>query len=270
MDPVSLRLIHWNLPEAEQKARALVSAGFLVQYDLPPLSELIRRLNQIPPDAILIDLSRLPSQGRDLGVALRQAKTTRHIPLLFVGGAQEKVKRIRELLPDATFTDWGEIESALELALTSQPAAPVSPESRFAAYAGTPLPKKLGFRAGLKVGLIGAPPEFESRLGELPAGVTLQAGLADPCGLAIWFVRSLDELKQNLEKLLEAAGDIPFWIAWEKKVARPDGKNVNRVTQAMVRTSGLAAGWVDYKICSIDEQWSGLLFRQRKHGKSSG
>jgi hypothetical protein len=29
MDPVSLRLIHWNLPEAEQKARALVSSGFL-------------------------------------------------------------------------------------------------------------------------------------------------------------------------------------------------------------------------------------------------
>jgi hypothetical protein len=227
---------------------------------------LIRRLNQTPPDAIVIDLSRLPSQGRDLGVALRQMKATRHIPLLFVGGPQQKVERIRELLPDATFTDWEEIESALKQALTSQPVAPVSPASRFAAYDGTPLPKKLGIRAGLKVGLVEAPPEFANLLDELPAGVTLQSGLANPCNLAIWFVRSLAELEQDLPQVTQAAGDIPLWIAWEKKTARPVGGVVAGVTQTLVRNTGLAAGWVDYKICSIDEHWSGLLFRRRKPG----
>jgi hypothetical protein len=30
-----------------------------------------------------------------------------------------------------------------------------------------------------------------------------------------------------------------------------------------VRSFGLAAGWVDYKICAIDETWSGLLFTRR-------
>jgi hypothetical protein len=266
MEPTSLRLIHWNLSEAEEKARRLVSTGFSVQYDLPAFPELIRRLSQNPADALLIDLSRLPSQGRDLGVALRQAKATRYIPLLFLGGEQQKVERIRELLPDATFTNWEEVESALNQALTSQPAAPVVPESRFAAYAGTPLPKKLGIQARFKVGLVEAPPEFPSRLDGLPAGVTLQDGLETPCDLAIWFVRSLDELKQNLEGVTQAAGDIPLWIAWEKKTARPVGGAVTGVTQTMVRNSGLAAGWVDYKICSIDEHWSGLLFRRRKQG----
>jgi len=270
VNAVIVSLIHWNLLEAEQKARALVSAGYSVQFDLPPFPELIRRIHKVPPDAILIDLSRLPSQGRDLGVALRQAKATRHIPLLFVGGEQLKVERIRELLPDATFTNWGEIESALKLALISQPAAPVSPDSRFAAYAGTPLPKKLGIRAGLKIGLIGAPPEFESRLGELPAGVTLQAGLADPCDLAIWFVHSFAEFEQDLPQVTQAAGDIPLWIAWEKKATRPTGQPDIAVTQTIIRKAGLAEGWVDYKICSIDEHWSGLLFRQRKQGESSG
>lgn len=224
MNAVIVSLIHWNLPEAEQKARALVSAGYSVQFDLPPFPELIRRIHKVPPDAILIDLSRLPSQGRDLGVALRQAKATHHIPLLFVGGEQLKVE----------------------------------------------CQKKLGIRAGLKIGLIGAPPEFESRLGELPAGVTLQAGLADPCDLAIWFVHSFAEFEQDLPQVTQASGDIPLWIAWEKKATRPTGQPDTAVTQTIVRKAGLAEGWVDYKICSIDEHWSGLLFQQRKQGESSG
>jgi hypothetical protein len=32
----------------------------------------------------------------------------------------------------------------------------------------------------------------------------------------------------------------------------------------IVRTTGLAAGWVDYKVCSIDATWSGLAFKRRK------
>jgi hypothetical protein len=264
MDTVHLHLIHWNTSEAEIKARLLENIGFFVQYDLPPFPELIKVLSQNPPDALVIDLSRLPSHGRDLGVALRQVKATRHLPLLFVGGEQLKVDRIRELLPDATYTDWQEIESALKQVMTSQPAEPVAPASRFAAYAGTPLPKKLGIRAGSRVGLVEAPPEFAGRLVELPAGVTLHDGLTSPCDLAIWFVRSPDELKQNLEQVTEAAGDIPLWIAWEKKSARPLDGTVTGVTQTLVRNTGLAAGWVDYKICAIDDHWSGLLFRRRK------
>jgi hypothetical protein len=264
MEPINLYLVHWNLAEAEEKARRLIAAGFSVQYNLPLFPELIRQLGQNPPDAVLIDLSRLPSQGRDLGVALRQVKATRHIPLLFVGGEQPKVERIQRLLPDATFTDWQEIESALNHALANQPSAPVAPKSRFAAYAGTPLPKKLGIRAGLKVSLVAAPPEFISRLDELPAGVTLQAELAESSDLAIWFVRSALELEQKLLQVTQAAGDIPLWIAWEKKTNRRAGAAGASVTQSLVRNSGLAIGWVDYKICSIDEHWTGLLFRQRK------
>ena len=266
MGTVNLQLIHWNTSDAEEKARLLENIGFLVHYDLPPLPELIQRVSQNPPDALVIDLSRLPSHGRDLGVALRQVKGTRHIPLIFVGGEQLKVDRIRVLLPDATYTDWQAIASALDQALTSQPAVPVVPIPRFAAYAGTPLPKKLGIKTGSRVGLVQAPPEFEESLGELPAGVTLQDGLANPCDLAIWFVRSLDELKQNMEQMTDAAGDIPLWIAWEKKSSRLVGQSESGVTQTVVRKAGLAANWVDYKICAIDEQWSGLLFRRRKPG----
>jgi hypothetical protein len=118
------------------------------------------------------------------------------------------------------------------------------------------------------VGLVESPPAFASQLGELPVGVSLQDGLTSPCDLAIWFVRSPDQLKQNLAQVTEAAGDIPLWIAWEKKTARPVGRADHGVTEIMVRKSGLAIGWVDYKICSIDEHWSGLLFRRRKPART--
>ena len=36
------------------------------------------------------------------------------------------------------------------------------------------------------------------------------------------------------------------------------------LTQAAVRSFGLGSEFVDYKICAIDETWSGLLFARRK------
>jgi hypothetical protein len=41
------------------------------------------------------------------------------------------------------------------------------------------------------------------------------------------------------------------------------------LTQNDVRRIGLVAGLVDYKICAIDEKWSGLLFAWRKQGRES-
>ena len=43
-----------------------------------------------------------------------------------------------------------------------------------AGYSGTPLPRKLGIRAGSRLLLVGAPPEFGALLGDLPPGVELR------------------------------------------------------------------------------------------------
>jgi hypothetical protein len=50
-----------------------------------------------------------------------------------------------------------------------------------------------------------------------------------------------------------------LWIAWPKQAS---GVKTD-VTQPAVREFGLAAGWVDFKICAIDETWSGLAFARR-------
>ena len=50
-----------------------------------------------------------------------------------------------------------------------------------------------------------------------------------------------------------------LWIAWPKKTSALAAD----VTETHVRAIGLAAGLVDFKVCAIDETWSGLRFSKR-------
>jgi len=86
-----VRLIHWKASEAAALLENLRAAGYVVNYDERLSSEEIYAIREFPPDAFAIDLSRLPSHGREVATFLRGRKATRHIPIVFVGGAPEKV-----------------------------------------------------------------------------------------------------------------------------------------------------------------------------------
>lgn len=141
-------LIHWNADEAEQGVSRLRASGYHVDYD-PEAPTALRLMRDRPPAAVVIDLSRLPAQGRDIGLALRHYKSTRHGPLIFAGGGRvpEKVTRVKRHLPDAVYTSWSRIKSALKRAIAHPRARPVVPKSLLEGYSRTPLPKKLGIRA---------------------------------------------------------------------------------------------------------------------------
>ncbi|MGB2959498.1 MAG: hypothetical protein WBD30_11490, partial [Bacteroidota bacterium] len=66
-----VRFIHWNPTEARERARRIRKAGYVVVYRVPGDYKEFRSLRENPPDADVIDLSRLPSHGRDVGLALR-------------------------------------------------------------------------------------------------------------------------------------------------------------------------------------------------------
>lgn len=255
-------LIHWRVQEAEKEVQRLEDAGFAVDSD--PLGdatfpEFLRRLDANPPDAFVIDLSRMPAQGRDIGVALRRRKSTRGIPLVFIGGEKEKVARIQELLPDASYTEWDEADEALRRAIETPPAQPTVPDSAFAAYAGKSLVEKLGIKPHAHVALVAAPKGWEETLGALPEGVRLTAGVQSHPDLALWFARSRRDLEDSILTLAATAAECPVWIAWPKKASsvRSD------LSQTTVREIGEGAGLVDYKIASLNDTWSGLLFRKR-------
>jgi hypothetical protein len=220
----------------------------------------LRALREDPPAAVVIDLSRLPSQGRDLALTLRRFKSTRPVPILFVEGDPNKVEPIRKLLPDAVYTGWSRIRGALKKAVARPPADPVVPSSQMEAYSGTPLVKKLGIKANTVVALAGAPRDFEKTLGRLPEGVKLRRQIRGSCDLVIWFTRWLKDLERRIERMAALSGKGGLWIVWPKKTSRLPSD----LTQTDVRRVGLAAGLVDYKICAVDETWSGLRFTRRK------
>lgn len=254
-----IRLIHWNADEAAERAKQLRSFGYEIDY-LPLIPAGLRALREIPPHGVVIDLSRLPSHGRDVALGLRKYKDTRHVPLVFVGGDPQKVARVKPLLPDAVYTTWDEIENSLAHAIAHPPADPIVPKSTLAGYSGMPLPKKLGIKANSSVALFNAPDGFEETLGELPEGAVLRREPQESCNLTLWFVRSRETLEHNVEEMGKVIKDGNLWIAWPKKSS---GVTTD-VSESVVREAGLSAGLVDFKICAIDAIWSGLRFTRRK------
>ena len=101
--PNSVLLVHWNEAETRERAQRLRDAGFkvagIVHAQLNPAS--FKSLWKSPPDACVIDLSRLPSHGREVSLGLRERKATRGVPIVFLDGEAEKVERIRSVIPDA-------------------------------------------------------------------------------------------------------------------------------------------------------------------------
>lgn len=254
-----VRFVHWNAAEAEERAGRLVAFGFGVDAEVPQSAAFFKDLAAVPPDVLVIDLSRLPSQGREIAVGVRHQKNTRRIPIVFAGGDPAKVEPIRSLLPDALYAGWEHIREAIAQALARPPVDPVAPASRMAAYAGVPLAKRLGIKPGSSVTLLAPPPDAESILRLLPDGATLRRGLRAPAPVTLWFVRSRKELESGLPRVLKGMG-AALWICWPKKAS---GVPCDLIQQD-VRDSGLDSGLVDYKICSIDATWSGLCFAKRK------
>jgi hypothetical protein len=255
-----IKLVHWNAVEAAQPARLIEAGGYKVDFD--PLVGLgfLKAWREAPPAAMVVDLSRLPSQGRDMALAVRHSKATRAIPLVFVGGDPLKVERIRGLLPDAVYTQWGTISAALQQAIENPPAQPVRPKSLFDAYAGQALPRKLGIRAGMTVLLVKAPDGFTATLGKLPENTTLAEGEQQQGELIIWFVRTGQELHNDFKAISQRPDFRLVWIAWPKKASAMKSD----VSEKLVRETGLQLNLVDFKICSIDDTWSGLCFTRRR------
>ena len=135
--------------------------------------------------------------------------------------------------------------------------------STTAGYSGTPLPQKLGIRAGMRVALLHAPDGIEETLGPLPEGVHLQHGLrkSQKVDLIVGFVTEREHLARNFAWLVATLPpDGPFWVAFPKRAS----KVATDMSDHAVREVALPTGWVDVKVCAIDAVWTGIKLVLRK------
>lgn len=256
----TVKLLSWH-EDVMTKAASLKRRGLTI--DSAPLirtSAAVGELTHLNPAALVFDLDKLPSRSREIALILRSSRSAHHIPILFAGGSPEKTERIRSENPDAIYAAWSEAPRALAALLLHPPDTPaLAPPRDFSA---TPLLKKLGINMSMEVALIAAPDGFEELLGDLPENTALLSRLHPTTSLALCFIRSLADLASTLDLLtLRLPKPASVWIIHPKR----SGKHHVDFNQNHVRDASLAAGLVDYKVCSINEDWSALKFAWRKH-----
>ncbi|MCR9270433.1 MAG: hypothetical protein NXH72_10630 [Hyphomonadaceae bacterium] len=126
-------------------------------------------------------------------------------------------------------------------------------------YSGKPLFQKLGLKPGMTCLTLRAP----AHLPELLAGVegVRFPKRAAPADCVIAFCLRLRHVAPLIERAMSSVvkGGM-IWAAWPKK----SSDLYKDLTEQDFRNLVLPLGWVDVKVCAIDQDWSGLKFLQRK------
>lgn len=252
-----VQLFHWKPAEAEPLIALLEKGRFSVGYLGKRPQGGLRVMAEENAEAAVIDLTRLPSYGRYWAAEIRSRKKLRHVPIVFVDGDAARVARVRAAVPDAEFTSRDKL---VELLRRVKPVAdPVQPPRMMAS--DRPVAEKLGIRPGMQVAVFDPPAAYRKLLGALPAGVALEEVPAEALPLALWFVREEDGYLTGLRAMRQlVAKGSKLWVVYPKK----RGTQRRGLNQNFIREAALAVGLVDYKICSVDAVWTGMLFTLKK------
>lgn len=129
-----------------------------------------------------------------------------------------------------------------------------------AGYSGRPLAQKLGIKKGSVLGFSNAPDDYDRIMGKLPDGASVAGGLEGRLDFIQLFATERASLETELPKFeARLKRDGVIWVSWPKVSSRRRTDLSDRV----VREVGLKNGFVDVKVCAIDDSWSALKFVRR-------
>ena len=130
-----------------------------------------------------------------------------------------------------------------------------------AGYSGTPLVRKLGVKTGQRTWRLNMPASVANEIARGGATPTLLRTPQPSLEMAHIFVTRRSELAENVAKLRKLlAPDGVLWVSWPKKSAKVE----TDITEDVIREEALPLGFVDIKVCAVDQVWSGLKLVIRK------
>jgi len=130
-----------------------------------------------------------------------------------------------------------------------------------AGYSGTPLARKLGVTEGSRVVVKGGPAAYRGLLKPIPDGVVFQKSVSRLTDIVHVFADRRSALRGDLVKLRrKIRDDAAVWVSWPKKASGME----TDITEDTIRELALPLGFVDVKVCAVDETWSGLKLVIRK------
>jgi hypothetical protein len=144
-----------------------------------------------------------------------------------------------------------------------------SARAKHSAVAGcslTPLPQKLGIKPGMIVVTIDPPEDYRKLLDPLPSGVNFATRPVGNTKFVHLFVTRRSQLTNQLSILRrKIADDATLWVSWPKKSSGV----ATDITEDVIRAVALPLGFVDIKVCAVDEIWSGLKLMIRRENRKS-
>ncbi len=131
-------------------------------------------------------------------------------------------------------------------------------------YSGTTLLQKLGIRPNEQSIALNAPERYPALLGKLPPGASITDRVTAGARFVHLFVTERAELEERLCALRTTLDDAGvLWVSWPKKAA----KVPTDITEDVIRAVALPLGFVDVKVCAVDETWSGLKLMIRRENR---
>ena len=133
-------------------------------------------------------------------------------------------------------------------------------------YSGTPLGQKLGLKPAMTVMVINEPADYRHLLGEGADDVQFSDRTRADSSFVHIFTRRRSELEKQLSRLRKKIRDTAtVWVSWPKKSAGV----ATDITEDVIRAVALPLGFVDVKVCAVDETWSGLKLMVRREQRKS-
>ena len=128
-----------------------------------------------------------------------------------------------------------------------------------AGYSGKPLWQKLGLKPGLRYLVDNAPSDYAALTGfDLAQLVNAKNGDADFAHVFVPDRAALDAVLARIATRIAPGGML--WISWPKKTS----PRFRDLTEDGIRAAALPLGWVDIKVCAVDDDWSGLKLARRR------
>ena len=137
-------------------------------------------------------------------------------------------------------------------------------------YSGTPLPKKLGLKDGMKVGFANLPEAQAALLGAGDFASIDRVENWEALGVGYDYIHLFTDRAEVARAAIPAMPnkmkpDGMVWISWPKKAANVP----TDMSEDIIRNRALEGILVDVKVCAVDEIWSGLKLVIRKEHRAA-
>lgn len=127
----------------------------------------------------------------------------------------------------------------------------------------TPLFKKLDLRDGFKVAIVAAPKSYLEYIDSLKFGLDYEH--TDGLNWVHLFCNQKLILEASIQKYrYKILQNGIIWVSWYKK----SSKKQNEINEDTIREIAFQYDLVDIKVCSVDEEWSGLKLVIRKNKRT--